>query len=409
MEKATVNFFKPYPAQQPVVRACIDKETKYIIYNASRQSGKTLLLHNVAVYYALQNKDNFIMIVSPTDGQVKKIYKQILESIIHLPFVDKFKSQSGDAEINFLNGSTMIFRSAQSFNSLRGYSLTHLLCDEFAFFDEEVYNTVLAPTLAVRGKKALFCSTPKGTNLFYRMYNLGLTEEKYKSFKTTYKDNPYADKDFIEEQKKILSDAQFKQEYLGEFIDSAALFQNIENYSVLNQIESPVQGDSYFAGIDIGFKNDSTVISIFNHKSELVHIKILNQVSFQEQVRIIKETTQKFDVVLTYVESNNQGVAIIDGLIAAGMWKLQSFETTATSKPKIINQFLADFNQGLIKFVNNEQLKQQFKAFGYKMGNNGHVTFGGTGGIHDDIVMATIIGYANLKLNVNSIGGVVFN
>jgi len=408
-KKLTINFFKPYKAQQPIIKACTDNSIKYVIYNASRQSGKSLILCNMAVYYALEQNNNFVMVVSPTDSQVKHLYKKILNSVIELPFLRNYKSQSGDSEIRFHNGSTIIFRSAASANSLRGFSVTHLLCDEFAFIDEETYYTILAPTLTVRGKKALFVSTPKGKNLFYKLFNLGIKEPNYKSFKTTYKDNPFADKEFIQEQKKVLSDSQFKQEYEGEFIDSSSLFQKIEEYATLTSIDSPVPGDSYFAGVDVGFKNDKTIISIINQRGEIVYIKVLNQEDFNGQVSEIKSVTDRFNCVLTYVEANNQGVAIIDGLIAAGMWKIQSFNTTATSKPKIINQFLSDFNKGLIKFVNDERLISEFKAFGYKMGENGHVTFGGTGGIHDDIVMATIIGYANYKFNISSLGGIAFN
>src|SRR3989304_4085260 len=161
-QKTTLKLFTPYEAQKEIVKTCIDLTTKYIVYNASRQSGKTFLMQNMAVYYALNLNDQHIMVVSPVDSQSKKIYKQILNSVIH-------------------------FRSAASTNSLRGYSNTHLLMDECAFIDEETWTTILAPTLLVRGKKVIFGSTPRGKNFFYKLFLQGKDPENksFKSFKTT--------------------------------------------------------------------------------------------------------------------------------------------------------------------------------------------------------------------------------
>lgn len=406
-KKTTLNFFSPYKAQKQIVRACINPNIKYVVYNAARQSGKTLLLSNMAVYYALETMDQHVMVVSPTDSQVKKIYKQILNSIIHLPFIKSYKIQAGDSEILFKNGSVIVFRSAASTNTLRGYSNTHVLLDEAAFINEEVWNTILAPTLLVRGKKAIFCSTPKGTNFFYKLYMEGKRNEKYASFKTTYKDNPFADKEFIEGQRKTLPTDIFRQEYEGEFIDSAGLFQNIEKFATLKELAFPQMGDTYFAGIDIGFKKDSTVIVIFNQRGEMVKLVKFNQTNNTAIIENIKKALTEFNVLKAYVEANNQGLPIIEQLITAGLWMIEAFNTTATSKPQIINNLIYATNSSEVLFLNNEELISEFKAFGYSISKTGHVKFEANYG-HDDIVMATAIAYWCMKQNLYT-GILVFN
>ena len=160
---------KPYEAQLEVIKTCFDNETYFIIVNGSRQVGKTLLSTLTALKWALDTQNQSVMIVSPTDAQSKKIYKQMIQMIEPiLSIVKTYKIQSGDCEIVFNNGSSILFRSALSENTLRGYSNTHLILDECAFIKEETWNTILAPTLTVRGKKCLFCSTPKGNNFFAR-------------------------------------------------------------------------------------------------------------------------------------------------------------------------------------------------------------------------------------------------
>src|SRR3989304_9226063 len=230
--KTTLTLFKPYEAQKDIVKACINPDIKYVIYNASRQSGKTFLMENLAIYYALEKSDANIMFVSPVDSQSKKVYKQILNFVIHLPYVKSYRIQAGTSEIAFTNGSVILFRSAASTNSLRGYSNTHLLMDECAFVYEETWTTILAPTLLVRGKKVIFGSTPRGKNFFYKLFLQGKDPENksFKSFKTTYIDNPYANIEFIEQQRKILPIDIFEQEYMAEFVDGGSLFKNIKDF-----------------------------------------------------------------------------------------------------------------------------------------------------------------------------------
>ena len=107
--------------------------------------------------------------------------------------------------------------------------------------------------------------------------------------------------------------------------------------------------------------------------------------------RII-ETLNKFSVVKCLVEANNQGLPVIQQLISKGMWKVEAFQTTATSKPQLINNFIYCFNSGEVRFLNIPEVIEEFKAFGYELSKGGHVKFKANYG-HDDIVMATAIAW----------------
>jgi len=407
-QKTTLKLFTPYEAQKEIVKTCIDLTTKYIVYNASRQSGKTFLMQNMAVYYALNLNDQHIMVVSPVDSQSKKIYKQILNSIIHLPYVKSYKIQAGDSEIAFTNGSVILFRSAASTNSLRGYSNTHLLMDECAFVYEETWTTILAPTLLVRGKKVIFGSTPRGKNFFYKLFLQGKDPENksFKSFKTTYIDNPYANIEFIEQQRKILPIDIFEQEYMAEFVDGGSLFKNIKDFTKLNKLSGPRDSETYFAGIDVGFKNDFTVISIFNQRAELVYIDRFNQTSNDEILRRIVSSLNLFRVCKCYIESNSFGLPIIEQLISRGAYQVEGFATTSTSKPLIINDLIYDFNGGKIQLLNDPNIISEMEAFGYSISKKGNVTYQANYG-HDDIIMSLAIGYYCMKQNQYS-GSFIF-
>lgn len=388
----TVVLPRPYPAQLEVIKTCFDKDSVYIIVNGSRQTGKTLLATLTSLKWALDTNNQCIMIVSPTDSQVKKIYKQMVQMIEPiLSIVRTYKIQSGDCEITFKNGSVILFRSALSENTLRGYSVTHLILDECAFIKEETWNTILAPTLTVRGKKCLFCSTPKGNNFFARLYNKGLSGDdiEYRSFKLTYVTNPYANIKFINEQKLVLPDEIFRQEYLGEFIDSAGCFKNINEIAVLRP-NQPLHGEQYYIGVDIAFKKDYTVAVCLNSKKEMVDMIRFNNTDIGFMITELKRFFKKWNPKKLHIESNNQGLPVIQQLQREGVSNITPFATTGTSKPDIINKLIASVGKKEIKLLNDEVLKGEFNAFVAELSNTGTVKFAAAFG-HDDIVMATAI------------------
>ncbi len=388
----TITLPKPYKAQLDVLRACFDKETTYITLNGSRQVGKTVICTIAALKWSLEKPEQCVMVVSPTDSQVKKIYKQIMLMIEPMMFfVKSYKIQSGDSEIVFRNGSVILFRSALSDNTLRGYSNTHLVLDECAFIKEDTWNTVLAPTLTVRGKKVLFCSTPKGNNFFARLYDRGLQaiEKSYKSFKLTFHSNPYANLLFIGEQQIILPDEVFRQEYLGEFIDSAGCFRNINEVCVLNR-QSYNNNEQYYIGVDIALKNDYTVAVCFNSKMEMVDYIRFNNTEIISLTTNLKDFFNKWKPKKVLIESNNQGLPIIQTLRSQGIQNINEFSTTSSSKPLMINQLIAAVGKKEIKLLNDEVIKSEFNAFTATITTSGSIKYAAAYG-HDDIVMAVAI------------------
>jgi len=394
MNNINVIFPKLYKAQRQVVKSCLFGDDKYITLNGSRQIGKTFILSYLALYWALSEKDAHIMIVSPTDAQVKKIYDQIIETIGegYKTLLKTSKQSSGSAKMMFKTGSAILFRSAESENSLRGYSNTHLLLDECAFIKESTWQTILAPTLSVRGKKVFFCSTPKGLNFFHKMYSTGLgSEPGYKSFKITYHQNPYAKQGFIEQQRQVLPDDVFRQEYLGEFIDASSVFKNIDELAILKRRDTKTLAETITIGVDIAFKKDYTVAVALNDEGDMVDYIRFNNEDTLIVVKNIKDFINKWQPQKTIIEDNNQGLPIIHLLQNEGCL-ITPFNTNTSTKPDLINELMVAFNKKEIRLINEDIIKEEFKSFTYLLSKTGKVQFAAAYG-HDDIVMATAFAY----------------
>lgn len=396
-----IKLYKPYPKQMGVHKACNDLTTFFITANCGRQSGKSALAIQQALYWAIDKRNVEVYWVSPTAGQATKVYKQMIKLIATAPFLKSHKGSQGDTEVVLLNGSVIKFRSSAQEDSLRGETIDYMIIDEGAFIKQSVYEEILLPMLNVKGKKVLVCSTPKGKNWFYYQYNRGLTgNPEYKSFHFTSSDNPHSNPKVIAAAKESLPKALFAQEYLAEFVDSAAIIENIQELAILNPITKPVEGDRYYMGIDVALKNDYNVVSIFNQNDELVAIDRTNNISAPKLKERLIKLFDLWKPQQIYIEENNQGLPIIQDLQDIhNIQNIQGFSTTSKSKPEIINQLINAFASLKITIINDEIVKSELEMFTMSISPTGHVRYSAPSGFNDDIVMSMAIGWECLQKN----------
>ena len=79
------------------------------------------------------------------------------------------KSNKAELTLEFINGSSIQFLSAERYDSIRGFSFNYMVVDEAAFIKEQAMNEAIFPTLSAIGKKCLIISTPKSKNWFYNL------------------------------------------------------------------------------------------------------------------------------------------------------------------------------------------------------------------------------------------------
>lgn len=396
-----IKLYRPHIKQIPVHTACNDDTTFFVTIVAGRQSGKTALSQQQALFWSLDKPNIETYWVSPTAAQAAKVYKQLLKMIVNTPFIKSHKGSQGDTEIIFQNGSIIKFRSSAQEDSLRGETIDYLIIDEAAFVKESVYQEILLPMLNVRGKKVLIISTPKGKNWFHKMYVNGINGvSAHKSFKFTSMDNPYSNPIIIQIAKENLPDALFRQEYLGEFIDATAIIENVHELAMLQLIKEPVEGDKYYIGIDVALRNDFNVVIVMNQKDEMVYYDRINNISSPELKERLVKIFDKWKPKKIYIEENNQGLPILQDLQKIHKVKnIEGFLTTSKSKPEIVNNLINAFASRKIFIVDDEIVKNELEMFTMTVSPTGHVKYAAPDGYNDDIVMALAIAWECLQKN----------
>lgn len=400
MNKLQVKGFTPHPDQRTKIDQINDPHVKYVVLTTGRQWGKTLLAQNLLLKWALETPNQVLMWVSPVYSQARKVFSSINEAIINSGLVkDNHKS---NLMITLNNGSVIHFKSGERPDTLRGFTNDYLIVDEAAFLRDDVWNMVLKPTILVRGKKVLFISTPKGKNYLYNLSVRGQDQSQtsYLYLKGSSYDTPFISEDELDEARRSLPEDIFRQEILGEFIDSGGeVFVDIDRYCTLEQYQPPRQGGKYYAGVDFGRQEDYSVLTIFDDTGNLVFFYRDRQKPWGEIIGNISRKLQEYNA-LCQVEVNSIGDVLFEQL-QQRYRNVLPFVTTNSSKQNIIEDFIYGTNEGLIHLPTerlNPELHLELKTFTYEYSlKTRKISYGAIQGAHDDIVMSLCIGYNTLK------------
>jgi hypothetical protein len=122
--------------------------------------------------------------------------------------------------VNFGGGRSVLEgKTADHPASLLGESLDFVVVDEAAAMQERVWTEHLSQRLLDRRGWALFLSTPRGRNWFYRLYRRGQKgrDPAYESWASPSWTNPHLDRELIEAEQARLPPESYAEQYCAEF------------------------------------------------------------------------------------------------------------------------------------------------------------------------------------------------
>ena len=403
---------KPFSYQQAVINEVKDSKGsgKTVVVKSRRQVGKSVLIANLLLYYAINYKGTKNYVLSPTLKQGKNIYKSIINAISGCGII-KSKNAT-DLFITLINGSSISIKSAEQKESLRGETCTGILCiDECAYISSEVYN-IVKPWCDFHKAVTLMVSTPfVKSGFFWEYYNHGLNRE-YNCVSIDWSDEKYQDDmDFIlppsklEEYKKLLPKNVFLTDYLGIFIDDdGTVFTDFKKCINKNEIKD---SDKLYLGVDwaAGVESDDTVIVAFNQYGKQVYLDYFNKLTPTQQIdRIEKFIVQyKNQIAVVQTELNSLGTPLTDFLknrseLKTIINKFVGFNTTNQSKNAIVQNLQIAFEQGLIEILEDEKQSRELATYTAEYNaKTRNVSYNAPNGLHDDICIAMMLAYDAYK------------
>lgn len=407
-----VQFPKLYEWQDAVfsdVKSDDGKGNFYVV-KARRQCGKSILAISCLLYFAFSNDFSIGTCIEPTQAQCRRVFKQIIAAVGGDSSPVLKSANATLLEISFINGSEIIFKSAEQGDALRGMTVKKslLVIDEGAFIRGEIYD-ILYPTTDALRCPVLIISTPLFEDgEFYTKYMLGMTGDAFtKSYDwSRYDTSVLLSPEKLEYYRKTMNPLRFRSEYLGEFLTEKSFvfgdFSKCYGYS---------SKQPKYAGVDwASGKNEdndySCMVLMDEDGAEVAtkFFKVVDPMDLVDELGSIINATPTLKAVV--VEDNSLGEVYRSALKRKMNNKgiLRAFNTTNESKRRIIEQLIEAFHTGEITIIENQRSKEQLQHYQIEETPGGKITYNAQAGYNDDYCIALALAYDAAKKYKNNKG-----
>jgi len=379
----------PHDKQKSVMRS----KAKRKVIVAGRRGGKTTLAAMVSATSMVEGKR--VLYAAPSEDQTDNYWASVVRYCAPLLNGGFAKKNETKRMIRFINDGSIRAKTAWNADLLRGDFADLLILDEFSVMQSDVWTQVGAPMLLDNNGDAIFIFTPKRKNHAYRIYNQARGEEnneRWQAWHFTSYDNPHLSKEALEEIIQDMTDEDYQQEIMAEFLESQGqVFRNID--ACMNAIKGDVPenhaGHWLVAGVDWGRKKDFTVISIGCAQCRReVYLDRFNQIDYDFQTQRLREAYHRWGVKSSLGELNAMGEPLVNALQKMGV-AIVGFQTTPGSKGPLIKNLALSLERGDFQFIDDPVARAELEAYeSVTSANTGWVTYSAPSGMHDDTVIA---------------------
>ncbi len=299
-----------------------------ITIRAGRQSGKSEVISEKAVRFALDHPGTVTMIVAASQRQSGLLFEKTR---------GRLDGMGGDiyagdtkptlTRIVLSNGSRIyclpVGRTAYS---IRGYTIDLLIADEAAYIPETVW-LAITPMMAVSKKTKGFgwiitISTPFGKGgYFYDSF----TDPDFLQVHVSSEDCRRIDKGFLLKEKRRLSKMQYRQEYLAEFTEEwhqffpTELIKSCMTFPEWRLRDDSVPFSSFYLGVDIarygGDENAFVVCELVKKKLKIVKVFVTDRVALTDTIGRIQAIDREFGFKKIFIDDSGVGGGVTDVLV----------------------------------------------------------------------------------------------
>lgn len=300
----------PLPSQIALINAVNNPKYRFVCGALSRRQGKTYIANIIGQLVSLVPNSN-ILIMSP-NYSLSQISFDLQRNLIKHFELEVKRDNAKDKVIEMGNGSTVRMGSVSQVDSCVGRSYDLIIFDEAALANgKDAFNVALRPTLDKPGSKAIFISTPRGrNNWFAEFFDRGFDDDfpEWCSIKATYRDNPRMTEQDVEEARKSMSEAEFKQEYEADFNQFEGQIWNFNHEKCVGNFEEiNTRGMDIFAGLDVGYRDPTAFCVIgYDWDEELYYVLdeyYDSEKTTEKHAEEIQHMIDKWDIDYIYIDS----------------------------------------------------------------------------------------------------------
>lgn len=316
------------------------KDNGYIVVSeqGGSRSSKTYNTVIWLVYFCLTHANKGVSVVRGTlpalKGSVLRDFMQVLASF---GVYNRQAYNKSELVYTFPNGSWVEFFSCDSEQKLRGRKRDVLFineANELSFLEWQ--------QLRLRTTEFVIVDYNPSISDEHWLCELNRDNRTY-HFVTTYKDNPFLEQTLVDEIESLQKKNQSLWQIYGlgqQAVVEGLVFKNVEIIQ-----EMPIELKHYWLGMDLGFANDPTAITLVGYdgvnlfldevcyRTEMLTSDIIKELKAYPDLKVISESADPRLIQEVYRAGINiHPVRKFKGSIEAGVSKMQELNIKITSR-----------------------------------------------------------------------------
>ena len=294
--------------QIALINAVNNPKYRFVCAALARRLGKTYIANVIAQLVTLIPGSN-VLIISP-NYNLSSISFELQRGLIKHFDLEVSRDNLKDKVIELSNGSTIRMGSLSTVDSCVGRSYSLIVFDEAALGDggEAAFNVALRPTLDRPGAKAIFISTPRGkANWFSRFFDRGFSDDfpEWCSLTADWTENPRMTEADVLEAKRVMSRAEFEQEYCASFTTFEGQIYQLAEECILDY--EPHDGDEAIAGLDPGFRDETAfIVVVYSQQTGCYHVVdeyLKSETTTDAHAQSFRELVDKWTIDPIFIDS----------------------------------------------------------------------------------------------------------
>lgn len=274
LDSSEMEILIPLKTPHPTQDIFLKTRKRFNVLKCGRRWGKTECFQELASECI--ERGQIFAYFSPTYKDLYEVWHEIQRVFYH---IIESKSETVK-QLIFIGGAKVDFWSMEDPDSGRGRKYHRVVVDECekAGKFKQAWEESIRATLTDFKGDAYLISTPKfGDTYFKKICKNELEFEDWKTFTFTSYDNPYIDKEELDEARKLLGDAVFDCEYMAVDLDGKSLNPFAFQFKPSHHICEPLHNVRQLH-ISIDF-NLTPFCVIFSHiwRDSKVHCHIIDE------------------------------------------------------------------------------------------------------------------------------------
>lgn len=387
------------PTQRDILSSVL-KGDKRIIISAMTRYGKSLIVSISVLLYVFFNDNKRVVVVSPTYTQSRIILDYVSKFILDCPNIsnlvdfevnagaERLKKEVSKNRITFKNGSEIRILSAEGkAERLMGFGADLVIEDESCLISNEVYRMRISRMLG-DNPDAMLVEIGNPFDKTSHMYDNWLNPD-FKKFHINWQkalEEGRTTRDFIEEQKRLLSPLEFKILYEAEFPDDTE-----DTLIKFDWIKKALETEGIgtgrrIVGIDVAEGGvDLTVITKVvtkNNFFSVVDLKYFHEKDTMATVGLITEFISDFKPDLVNVDAIGVGKGVADRLREKGfpVNEVKVGKSAFTEQDRFLNlkaqlywNLRSIFEEGRISLIDKGDLVHELNSMKFELTSSGKV------------------------------------